>query len=88
MNFAEAMKEVLDGKSVRASNWIDEAYINTDRLIPVTQYSLGELLALNWELYGEPIPTEEFTRNYEQLLRETLAEALINMADHLMRKGE
>lgn len=51
MNFAEAMKEVLDGKSVRASNWVAEAYISTDHLIPVTLYSLGELLALNWEIY-------------------------------------
>lgn len=79
MNFAEAMKEMMDGKSVRASSWVAEAYISTDHLIPVTLYSLGELLALNWEIYEEPKPEPKISGN-DKLKYRMFAEVLQTIA--------
>ena len=55
MNWSEAIKAMAEGKKVRASNWVEGAYINAtckDDIVTDEYYNF--VLNATWELYDEP----------------------------------
>ena len=55
MNWTEAVKAMAEGKKVRASNWLEGAYISAtgqDDIGTGENYNL--VLNATWELYDEP----------------------------------
>ena len=60
MNWSEAIKAMAEGKKVRASNWLEGAYISDtgqDDIGTDEYYVL--VLNATWELYDEESPHEE-----------------------------
>ena len=70
MNWSEAIKAMAEGKKVRASNWLEGAYISDtgqDDIGTDEYYVL--VLNATWELYDEESP-------YEEIIADILADAL------------